>query len=58
MSSDLAFALRGVDTAVGGDFALRDVSFELPAGSYTCLVLVKELATGNFYAESVDFEVH
>ena len=32
MSSDLAFALRGVGTAVGGNFALRDVSFELPTG--------------------------
>ena len=32
MSSDLAFALRGVGTAVGSDFALRDVSFELPTG--------------------------
>ena len=32
MSSDLALALRGVGTAVGSNFALRDVSFELPAG--------------------------
>jgi len=32
VSSDLAFALRGVGTAVSGSFALRDVSFELPAG--------------------------
>lgn len=32
MSSDLAFALRGVGTAVSSNFALRDVSFELPAG--------------------------
>ena len=32
MSSDLAFALRGVSTAVGSNFALRDVSFELPTG--------------------------
>lgn len=32
MSSDLAFALRGVGAAVGGGFALRDVSFELPTG--------------------------
>ena len=32
MTSDLAFALRGVGTAVGGNFALRDVSFELPTG--------------------------
>lgn len=32
MSSDLAFALRGVGTAVGSSFALRDVSFELPTG--------------------------
>ncbi|MFF4935220.1 ABC transporter ATP-binding protein [Streptomyces griseofuscus] len=32
MHSDLAFALRGVGCAVGGDFALRDVSFELPTG--------------------------
>jgi len=29
---ELAFALRGVGTAVGGRFALRDVSFELPTG--------------------------
>ncbi|MEV6968652.1 ABC transporter ATP-binding protein [Hamadaea sp. NPDC051192] len=29
---DLAFALRGVDCAVGNGFALRDVSFELPTG--------------------------
>lgn len=28
----LAFALRGVDCAVGNGFALRDVSFELPTG--------------------------
>ncbi|GAA4245354.1 ABC transporter ATP-binding protein [Dactylosporangium darangshiense] len=32
MSRDLAFALRGVGTAVGDTFALRDVSFELPTG--------------------------
>lgn len=32
MSSDLAFALRGVGTTVAGNFALRDVSFELPTG--------------------------
>ena len=32
MSSDLAFALRGVGAAVGNTFALRDVSFELPTG--------------------------
>ncbi len=32
ISSDLAFALRGVGTAVSGNFALRDVSFELPTG--------------------------
>jgi ABC-2 type transport system ATP-binding protein len=32
VSSDLAFALRGVSTAVGRNFALRDVSFELPTG--------------------------
>lgn len=32
MSGDLAFALRGVGTAVGSDFALRDVSFGLPTG--------------------------
>ena len=32
MSGDLAFALRGVGTAVGNNFALRDVSFELPTG--------------------------
>ena len=32
VSSDLAFALRGVSTAVGSGFALRDVSFELPTG--------------------------
>jgi ABC-type polysaccharide/polyol phosphate transport system ATPase subunit len=30
--SDLAFALRGVDAAVGTGFALRNVSFELPTG--------------------------
>jgi ABC-2 type transport system ATP-binding protein len=30
--SDLAFGLRGVGCAVGGGFALRDVSFELPTG--------------------------
>jgi ABC-2 type transport system ATP-binding protein len=30
--SDLAFALRGVSTAVGGGFALREVSFALPTG--------------------------
>jgi ABC-2 type transport system ATP-binding protein len=32
VSSDLAFALRGVGAAVGNTFALRDVSFELPTG--------------------------
>lgn len=32
MSSDLAFALRGVGTSVGNRFALHDVSFELPTG--------------------------
>jgi ABC-2 type transport system ATP-binding protein len=32
MRSDLAFALRGVGAAVGGGFALRDMSFELPTG--------------------------
>jgi ABC-2 type transport system ATP-binding protein len=32
VSMDLALALRGVGTAVGDDFALRDVSFELPTG--------------------------
>ncbi|TVT54990.1 ABC transporter ATP-binding protein [Amycolatopsis rhizosphaerae] len=32
VSTDLAFALRGVSTAVGDSFALRDVSFELPTG--------------------------
>jgi ABC-2 type transport system ATP-binding protein len=32
VSSNLAFALRGVSTAVGDNFALRDVSFELPTG--------------------------
>lgn len=32
MHSDLAFALRGVSSAVGNGFALRDVSFELPTG--------------------------
>lgn len=32
MRRDLAFALRGVTTAVGDTFALRDVSFELPTG--------------------------
>jgi ABC-2 type transport system ATP-binding protein len=32
MSGDLAFALRGVGTAVGNNFALRDLSFELPTG--------------------------
>jgi ABC-2 type transport system ATP-binding protein len=32
MSSDLAFALRGVGTAVTGKFGLRDVTFELPTG--------------------------
>jgi ABC-2 type transport system ATP-binding protein len=32
MSNDLAFALRAVNTVVGPRFALRDVSFELPAG--------------------------
>ena len=33
MASDLAFAMRGVGTAVGNNFALRDVSFELDKGS-------------------------
>jgi ABC-2 type transport system ATP-binding protein len=32
VSNDLAFALRGVSTAVGDTFALRDVSFALPTG--------------------------
>jgi ABC-2 type transport system ATP-binding protein len=32
VNSGLAFALRGVGTAVSGNFALRDVSFELPTG--------------------------
>ena len=32
MCSDLAFALRDVDAAVGNGFALRNVSFELPTG--------------------------
>jgi ABC-2 type transport system ATP-binding protein len=32
VTSDLAFALRGVGCAVGNGFALRDVSFELPTG--------------------------
>jgi ABC-2 type transport system ATP-binding protein len=32
VNSDLAFALRGVSSAISGDFALRDVSFELPTG--------------------------
>jgi ABC-2 type transport system ATP-binding protein len=32
VSYDLAFALRGVGTVVGSNFALRDVSFELPTG--------------------------
>ncbi|MFI1091198.1 ABC transporter ATP-binding protein [Streptomyces sp. NPDC020917] len=32
MAGDPAFALRGVDCAVGNGFALRDVSFELPTG--------------------------
>jgi ABC-2 type transport system ATP-binding protein len=32
VSSDLAFALRGVGTAVGSTFALREVTFELPTG--------------------------
>ena len=32
MDSELAFALRSVGTAVGSNFALRDVSFELPTG--------------------------
>ena len=32
MNSHLAFALRGVSTAVGNKFALHDVSFELPTG--------------------------
>jgi ABC-2 type transport system ATP-binding protein len=32
VSADLAFALRGVGAAVSGNFALRDVNFELPTG--------------------------
>lgn len=32
MNDDLAFALRGVGSAISGNFALRDVSFELPTG--------------------------
>ena len=32
MRGNLAFALRGVGTAVGATFALREVSFELPTG--------------------------
>ena len=32
VSTDLAFALRGVGSAVSDNFALRDVSFELPTG--------------------------
>jgi ABC-2 type transport system ATP-binding protein len=32
VSTDLAFALRGVGSAVTANFALRDVSFELPTG--------------------------
>jgi ABC-2 type transport system ATP-binding protein len=32
VTSDLAFALRGVGCVVGNGFALRDVSFELPTG--------------------------
>jgi ABC-2 type transport system ATP-binding protein len=32
VTSELAFALRGVGCAVGNGFALRDVSFELPTG--------------------------
>ncbi|MFG2696407.1 ABC transporter ATP-binding protein [Kitasatospora sp. NPDC048407] len=32
MPSDLAFALRGVHATAGPEFALRDVSFELPTG--------------------------
>ena len=32
MSGDLAFALRGVGATAGPQFALRDVSFELPTG--------------------------
>jgi ABC-2 type transport system ATP-binding protein len=32
VTSDLAFALRGVGCAVGNGFALRDLSFELPTG--------------------------
>jgi ABC-2 type transport system ATP-binding protein len=38
VNSDLAFALRGVGCAVGNGFALRDVSFELPAGYVMGLV--------------------
>ena len=38
MSSDLAFALRGVGAVVGRNFALRDVSFELPTGYVMGLV--------------------
>ena len=32
MSSDLAFALRGVSTAVSSSFGLHEVSFDLPTG--------------------------
>jgi ABC-2 type transport system ATP-binding protein len=32
MTSDLAFAIRGVTAASGNGFALRDVTFELPTG--------------------------
>jgi len=32
MSSDLAFALRGVGTAVSSSFGLHEVSFDLPTG--------------------------
>src|ERR1700749_1058145 len=38
VSSDLAFALRGVSTTVGSNFALRDVRFELPTGNVMGLV--------------------
>lgn len=38
MNDDLAFALRGVGSAISGNFALRDVSFELPTGYVMGLV--------------------
>lgn len=61
MHSDLAFALRGVGCTVGGGFALRDVSFELPTGyvmgligangagkttAIRCLLGMREFETG------------